>query len=211
MESKKIITTFYLSEFEEEEKWLEVQHNQGWKLADISGKQHNLGWKRANLSGNTYVFEKCANEEWIYQLDFRGKEVNRAEYIQLFADCGWEFVLEKDKWFYFRKRKDATDVDTSIFSDRDSKIDMCERAIYGRLSINVCLFALSGIIVFLAIFTDIFRSSDFILFPTNAWLNDFLKAAIPWIAIGLWVACSYSFHEYRKIKKRIDSLKNPIK
>jgi hypothetical protein len=196
METKSIKMSFHISEFKEEEKWLEVQHSQGWKLADISG--------------STYVFEKCLDEEWIYQLDFRGKEVKQNEYVQLFYDLGWEFVLKHDKWFYFRKKKEATDADTSIFSDRNSKIDMCERVMNGRLSINVGLFGIACVIVFLSEFTNIYRSAESIIFPGITWLNDFLKAAIPWIGIGLLVACSYSFGEFRKIKKRINMLKNPI-
>jgi hypothetical protein len=200
METKEIKTTFYLSEFEEEEKWLQVQHSQGWKLAGICGKMHTQ-----------YKFEKCPDEEWIYQLDFRGNDVKKDEYIQLFADCGWEFIFQHDRWFYFRKKKEPEDADIAIFSDRDSKINMCERIINGRLRINVGLFGLSCAIVLITVFTDVFRSGESVLFPVNTWVSDFLKAAIPWIGIGLLLACSYSFREYGKIKKRIDTLKNPIK
>lgn len=61
MEFKTVITTFLISEFEEEEKWLSVMHNQGWKLIDITH--------------NSYKFEKCQPEDWIYQLDFQRQRI----------------------------------------------------------------------------------------------------------------------------------------
>lgn len=119
MERKVIRTTFYMGEFLEEEKWLEMQHKEGWKFVRTDGKH--------------YEFMKCLPEEWIYQLDFKQNGIAEDNYLQIFADCGWEFVQQYRKWFIFRKKKEENDVDISIFSDNVSRMEMCKRIINRRL------------------------------------------------------------------------------
>ena len=196
MEYKTVKINFLISEFEEEEMWLTTMHSLGWKLIDVSR--------------NSYKFEKCQPENWIYQLDFRNKNVEDSN-IKLFGDYGWNFILQNNNWFYFRRIKDISDsdADLSIFSDKDSKITMCERVLSGKLKINVCLFFIACIILVLTIFTDTFSSEATVLIPNLTWLNDFLKAALPWIGMGLMVATSFSFSDYKKIKSKINMMKNP--
>lgn len=195
METKIVNTVFNISEFEEETEWLSDMQSQGWKLTGISC--------------NKYKFEKCEPEEWVYQLDFQRKNIENDNYIKLFTDYGWEFILLYNNWFYFRKKKDQTDPDVSIFSDRESKIAMCERLISGKLAVNIGIFTISCFIVALSMFTDIFHSEALVLFPNN-WINDFIKAALPWIGTGLFVATSFSYFSYRNIKLKINRMKNPI-
>ena len=79
MESKIEKRSFGIAEFAEEEKWLEEQHKSGWRII--------------KTNGNKYQFERCDVDEWIYQLDFKENGVAEEEYIQMFMDCGWEYVL----------------------------------------------------------------------------------------------------------------------
>ncbi len=197
MEYKTVKTNFLISEFEEEERWLTTMHSLGWKLIDISR--------------NSYKFEKCQPGIWIYQLDFQNKVVEDSNYTKLFGDNGWNFILQHNNWFYFRRIKNISDCDTDmpIISDKDSKITMCERMLSKKLKISVSLFFIACIILVLTIFTDTFSSEATVLIPNLTWLNDFLKAALPWIGMGLMVATSFSFSEYKKIKSKINVMKNP--
>ncbi len=196
MECKIVKTSFSLSDFEEEEEWLSQMHKKGWKLIEISK--------------NGYKFEKCQPEDWIYQLDFQIKNIEDNSYLKLYNDYGWSFLLKSCNWYYFRKQKDSNDTDLSLFSDRDSKITMCERLISKKLIFNVTLFAIASVIVIMEIFTHAFTSETTILIPKFTWINDFLKAALPWVGIGLFVATSFSFSDYVKIRNKMNRMKNPL-
>lgn len=195
MEFKTVKTSFLISEFEEEEKWLSSMHNQGWKLIDITY--------------NGYRFEKCQSEDWVYQLDFQKRNGIHENYIKLYDDYGWNFILQHNHWVYFRRKKDI-DIDLSIFSDKDSKIAMCERVLNGKLKINAILFFIACFISILTMFTPTFSSESTVLIPNSTWVNDFLKAALPWIGMGLLIATSFSYSDYKKIRSKINMMKNPL-
>ena len=163
MEMKIVNTVFSISEFEEEAQWLSDMHSQGWRLKGISG--------------NNYKFEKCESEEWVYQLDFQHKNIKKDNYIQLFTDYGWEYIMQHNNWFYFKKKKNKANTDVSIFSDKESKIAMCERLLLGKLAVIAGIFLISCSIVALSIFTDIFHSKNLVLFP-NDWINEIGRAHV---------------------------------
>ena len=87
----KTTQIFYIAEFREEQAWLSFMHKEGWKLLTTNGYR--------------YTFERCAGEDWIYQLDFKQENITEADYIQMYEDYGWEFVLRFRNWYYFRKKK----------------------------------------------------------------------------------------------------------
>jgi hypothetical protein len=189
MEVKIEKRNFGVAEFEEEEKWLEEQHRSGWSLI--------------KTNGNKYEFKKCDADEWNYQLDFKENGVAEEDYIQMFEDCSWEFVLQYDKWCCFRKKQEDG-ADLSIFSDKFSRIDMYTRILKSRhLRVVVVLFAIACVIEFLTIFTNFFKGNSGIY-----WV-DFWKAALPWIGAGLYIASFYSFEQYRKLKNMAKELKSP--
>ena len=42
-----------------------------------------------------YHFEKCEPEDVTYQLDYNPEGIaHKAEYIQMFLDCGWEYMQD---------------------------------------------------------------------------------------------------------------------
>jgi len=189
MESKIEKRSFGIAEFAEEEKWLEEQHKSGWRII--------------KTNGNKYQFERCDVDEWIYQLDFKENGVAEEEYIQMFMDCGWEYVLKYEKWCYFRRKKEDN-ADLSIFSDRFSKIDMYTKILQSRrLIVTVAVFAIACVIDWLTIFTNVFRGDG------GGWWVDFWKAALPWIGCGTFVATSFSVHQYIKLRKMVKELKSP--
>jgi hypothetical protein len=191
MESKIEKKNFGIAEFAEEEKWLEEQHRNGWRLTKTNGTK--------------YQFERCDADEWVYQLDFKEKGTAEEEYIQMFKDCGWEYVLQYDKWCYFRRKKEDG-ADLSIFSDRFSKIDMYSRILQSRrLIVTVALFAIACAIEWLSLFTPIFKKEG------GGYWVDFWKAAAPWIGCGFFVATSFSVNQYIKLRRMLDELKTTDK
>lgn len=191
MENKIEKKNFGIAEFAEEEKWLEEQHKNGWRLI--------------NTKGTKYQFERCDADEWVYQVDFKEKGAAEEEYIQMFKDCGWEYVLQYDKWCYFRRKKEDG-ADLSIFSDRFSKIDMYTKIRQSRgLIVTVALFVIACVIEWLSLFTSIFKGEG-----GGYWI-DFWKAAMPWIDCGFFVATSFSVNQYIKLRRMLDGLKTTDK
>ena len=92
MKDKKIeFRWFSVPEWEKEQDFLREQHKKGWKFTKVSF----LGF---------YHFEKCKPEDVVYQLDYNKDGIdNKAEYVQMFQDCGWEYLMDFVGYSYFRK------------------------------------------------------------------------------------------------------------
>ena len=114
---------FTIPEWEKEEKWLREQHKNGWKLI------------KATPPG-FYKFEQCEPEDVIYQ---EGMD-HISEYIQMFRDCGWEYVTDMMGYAYFRKPANEMVEDEGIFCDDESKIEMIERVYKGRMLPLIVIF-----------------------------------------------------------------------
>ena len=90
-EIKKTFKWFTVTKYEEEQEYLRKEHQAGWKLVKVSFP-------------GFYTFEKCEPEDVIYQLDYnQEREKGMAEYIQMFRDCGWEYICDFVGYSYFRK------------------------------------------------------------------------------------------------------------
>lgn len=147
MEMKIEKQKFYISEFEQEAAWLSFMQKEGWKFISTDG------WK--------YKFEKCDKEEWIYQLDFKENGIADEDYIQMFQDYGWEYVFQFGEWFYFRKKKESDKEDLSIFSDRESKVELCKRIIKGQFLRTLPGYFLLLVYEYLIFFTDLLKAEGF--------------------------------------------------
>lgn len=128
MKTKREHRLFVLSEFVEEQTYLMEMQRNGWKLKSYS------------IFGG-YNFEECAKEEWVYELDYKVVINDFDDYLQLYKDCGWEYILEFNSFYYFRKKVTAEDYDRSIFSDDQSRYDLCNRILTRSVLclIPVCL------------------------------------------------------------------------
>lgn len=127
-ERKRMFRFFTIADFEQEEEFLREQHKRGYKLVKYTPPA-------------CYVFEKCEPEDVIYQLDFSDvSERDKASYLQLFRDNGWEYLFDAVGWSYFRKPADADDGDLSIFSDIESRLDMLKRVQKRRLLPLIVIF-----------------------------------------------------------------------
>lgn len=111
----KKIRLFTIADFKKEEQWLRGMHRAGWKLVSMTAPC-------------LFYFERCRQEDVIYQLDFRNRrEGDGVEYRQMFRDCGWEYVDSCMSFHYFRKPVTQMDREEEIFSDNASRIDLLRR------------------------------------------------------------------------------------
>ena len=129
MAIKKQWKYFSIMDYEKEEEYLRDMHKNGWKFTHVSG----LG---------TYHFETCEPEDVIYQLDYNQEGLShKDEYVQLFSDCGWQYLQDYAGYSYFRKpAKEMKNGKEEIFCDDHSRLQMMERVFKGRLLPLLILF-----------------------------------------------------------------------
>ena len=129
MNTKKEFKFFTIFEYEKEQEYLRSMHNSGWRFTRVTG----LGM---------YHFEACQPEDVIYQLDYNQEGLaHKSEYVQMFADCGWEYLQDFFGYSYFRKSAAETNGSTEIFCDEESRQQMMERVFKGRLLPLVVIFS----------------------------------------------------------------------
>ena len=127
-EIKRTLKWFDITEYEKEAVYLREMHKQGWK------------YLKATIPG-IYKFEKCEPEDVVYQLDYnQDGSSHKAEYIQMFADCGWEYIGEFVGYSYFRKPLKDMNGEEEIFNDNASKIEMLDRVYKGRMLPLIVVF-----------------------------------------------------------------------
>jgi len=122
MSEKKVeFKWFTILEHEKEERYLRYMHNRGWKFYKV-------------VFPGFYYFEKCESEDVVYQLDYNQERMNgMGEYIRMFSDCGWDYILDFVGYSYFRKRAVDMNGEEEIFNDDASKKEMLLRVYKGRL------------------------------------------------------------------------------
>lgn len=119
---------FSIPEYDKEQEYLRQMHKSGWKLV------------RIGFPG-VYHFEACQPEDVVYQLDYNpeGTE-NKTEYVQMFTDCGWEFLFDFVGYSYFRKAVKDMNGEEEIFCDDASRLDMMKRVFRGRIVPLILIF-----------------------------------------------------------------------
>lgn len=112
---------FTVPEWKKEEEYLREQHQCGWKFVKVTFP-------------GFYHFVKCEPEDVIYQLDYNQEGVShKEEYIQMFQDCGWEYLLDYVGYSYFCKPVAEMKEEEEIFCDDESRMDMIQRVFKGRV------------------------------------------------------------------------------
>ena len=153
-DQKTAFRYFTIMEYEKEQKWLEQQHREGWRLTD------------AKVC--IYRFERCKPEEVVYQLDYsEDGRARREEYVQMFRDCGWEYVQDYAGYSYFRKPAPASQRDAEIFCDDASRLEMMERVLKGRM---VPLMAILLLVIVPVLIVEGQRTEPFSRFVTVVYL-----------------------------------------
>ena len=136
MEKKSVYRIFTIADYEREAIFLGRMHAEGWKLSKVSYSYLLVAVK--------YSFEKCQPEQVSYQLDFYPmKKSERASYLQLFKDCGWEHITDFNGFSYFRKFRAGieSDAEFEIYNDSTGKLAMVKRILIMRVFPIFLLFS----------------------------------------------------------------------
>ena len=135
MEKKIVYRIFTIADYEREALYFREMHAKGWKLRKVSYS--------ILLFVVKYTFEKCQPEPVSYQLDFYPMEKSeRASYLQLFKDCGWEHITDFNGFSYFRKLHSGIELDAEfeIYNDAVGKLAMVKRILTRRMFPILLLF-----------------------------------------------------------------------
>ena len=135
MEKKIVYRLFTIADYEREALYFREMHAKGWKLRKVSYS--------ILLFAVKYTFEKCHPEQVSYQLDFYPmKKSERASYLQLFKDCGWEHITDFNGFSYFRKLHSGieSDAEFEIYNDVAGKLAMLKRILTRRMFPILLLF-----------------------------------------------------------------------
>ena len=136
MEKKIVYRIFTIADYERETLYFREMHAKGWKLRKVSYS--------ILLFAVKYTFEKCQPEQMSYQLDFYPmKKSERASYLQLFKDCGWEHITNFNGFSYFRKAHSEieSDAEFEIYNDATGKLAMVKRILTMRMLPILLLFS----------------------------------------------------------------------
>ena len=148
MEVKKEFKWFTIFEYEKEQDYLREMHKAGWKFVKLTG----LGM---------YHFEKCLPQDVVYQLDYnKDGLVHKDEYLKMFDDCGWEYIQEYFGYSYFRKVVSDDGIAEEIFCDDESRLQMMQRVLKGRMLPLLIIFFLVLLPQFL---TNLFDARNYFI------------------------------------------------
>ena len=154
-ERKTEFRFFTVAEWEKEEAYLSRRHREGWRFTGI------------RLLG-LYGFERCEPQEVAYRLDYNPEgRAHREEYVQMFRDCGWEYVQDYVGYSYFRKPAPASERDAEIFCDDASRLEMMERVLKGRM---LPLMAILLLVIVPVLIVEGQRTEPFSRFVTLVYL-----------------------------------------
>lgn len=175
MKTKKTFKLFTIFGYEKEQTYLREMHRSGWKFMKVS------------IPG-IYHFEKCDPEDVVYQLDYNQEGLaHKEEYVQMFRDCGWEYLQDCCGYSYFRKSASEANGAEEIFCDDHSRAQMLERVFKGRLLPMPFLFIVSILQFYLNFFVK----------------EDYLIATIFGVLFALYAAVFVRFaSQYLKYKNK---------
>ena len=182
MEKKVVYRIATIADYDREALYLRKMHAEGWKLKEVTYSNLVVAVK--------YTFEKCQPEQVSYQLDFYPmKKSERASYLQLFKDYGWEHITDFNSFSYFRKAHSEieSNAEFEIYNDAAGKLAMVNRIL--RLRLVPVLLLLAIHIPFLFILLD--RSNTFDLWKFFAvglyiFLSLILLLMVVYISWKLW-------------------------
>lgn len=181
METKREFRYYTIMEYDKEERYLQKRHSEGWKFVEVTG----IGM---------YHFEECEPEGVVYQLDYNQEGIaDRGEYIQMFADCGWEHVTDYVGYSYFRKPISEMSSEEEIFNDDNSKLEMIQRIFKGRMIPLFIVFFLYLILQF--VLPNVFEGA--LVTAVVTWLRALL---LVYIIVTIHFCVKYLAYR-RRVKK----------
>ena len=188
MEKKIVYRIFTIADYEREALYFREMHAKGWKLRKVSYS--------ILLFAVKYTFEKCQPEQVSYQLDFYPMEKSeRASYLQLFKDCGWEHITDFNSFSYFRKAHSEieSNAEFEIYNDAAGKLAMVNRILRLRLVPVLLLLAIHIPFPFILLDrSDTFDLWKFLAVGLDIFLSLILLLIVSYIGWKLW-------HEKKKL------------
>ena len=182
MEKKIVYRIFTIADYEREALYFREMHAKGWKLREVSYS--------ILLFAVKYTFEKCQPEQVSYQLDFYPMEKSeRASYLQLFKDCGWEHITDFNSFSYFRKvhSEIESDAEFEIYNDATNKLDMVNRILRLRLVPVLLLLAIHILLLFMLLDrSNTFDLWKFLVVGLDIFLSLILLLIVAYISWKLW-------------------------
>ena len=136
MEKKVVYRIATIADYDREALYLRKMHAEGWKLKRVSYSNLVVAVK--------YTFEECQPEQVSYQLDFYPmKKSERASYLQLFKDYGWEHITDFNSFSYFSKpySQIESDAEFEIYNDAAGRFAMVKRILTMRMLPILLLFS----------------------------------------------------------------------
>lgn len=181
MENKKVAFKFFtICQYQQEEEYLTSMHEKGWKFTKI-------------IFPGFYHFEKCEPGKVTYRLDYNQEGLkNKAEYVQMFSDCGWNYLFDFAGYSYFCKEGDMDQEDGEIFCDDSSRLDMMKRVFKGRIIPLIPLFAC-------VVLPQLFANT--VGYGGGSIIQDVLSISFLLIAIlylSIFSVTAYWFYQYEK-------------
>lgn len=188
MEKKIVYRIFTIADYDREALYLRKMHAKGWKLRKVSYS--------ILLFAVKYTFEKCHPEQVSYQLDFYPMEKSeRASYLQLFKDCGWEHITDFNSFSYFRKAHSEieSNAEFEIYNDVAGKLAMVNRILRLRLVPVLLLLAIHiPFLLKLLNRSDTFDLWKFLAVGLDIFLSLIILLIVSYIGWKLW-------HEKKKL------------
>ena len=182
MEKKIVYRIFTIADYEREALYFREMHAKGWKLRKVSYS--------ILLFAVKYTFEKCHPEQVSYQLDFYPMEKSeRASYLQLFKDCGWEHITDFNSFSYFRKAHSEieSNAEFEIYNDAAGKLDMVNRILRLRLVPVLLLLAIHILLLFMLLDrSNTFDLWKFLVVGLDIFLSLILLLIVAYISWKLW-------------------------
>ena len=182
MEKKIVYRIATIADYDREALYLRKMHSEGWKLKEVTHSNLVVAVK--------YTFAKCQPEQVSYQLDFYPMEKSeRASYLQLFKDCGWEHITDFNSFSYFRKAYSEieSDAEFEIYNDAAGKLDMVNRILSLRLVPVLLLLAIHiPLLLKLLNRSNTFDLWKFLAVGLDIFLSLILLLIVSYIGWKLW-------------------------
>ena len=182
MEKKVVYRIATIADYDREALYLRKMHAEGWKLKEVTYSNLVVAVK--------YTFEKCQPEQVSYQLDFYPmKKSERASYLQLFKDCGWEHITDFNSFSYFRKAHSEieSDAEFEIYNDAAGKLAMVNRILRLRLVPVLLLLAIHiPFLLKLLNRSNAYGLWSFLVVGLDVFLSLILLSIVAYISWKLW-------------------------
>ena len=190
-EYKKVWNFFFISQFEDEERWLNDMARKGWNFV------------RVNCLCR-YVFKKGTPGEFIYKLDLPENMphgLGKEEYYNFLTECGIRIVYEIKEWMYLQKP--AADGPFDKQQDAFTKLKMVNKAYgYAVRMISLLLRVFAAIMILCLVAKSL---------SSNAVLYDIYSGIVTGIGIGAVTALAIIWVPImNKLRKRMNALVDEV-